>query len=173
MPKFDLEGFTSNFKGGARQHLFYYTPLFPGGVGADQTGEHVTYLVRSTSIPATTIEEIPVPWQGYELKIGGRQTFEDFVITFNCDKDALIRQTFEDWCNLIHDPATNLRTPIDLHIADQQLTLLGLDLQPILEVILLGAWCKSVAAATLEYATNDIVQFEVTFGYQYHQVIKV
>lgn len=171
MPRFDIESYKANFRDGARQNLFYFLPTFPPDViEGDMNNERTSYLVRSTSLPASTIEEVQLNWQGFDFFVGGKHTFAELSLTFNLDDKGLLRLTFENWINKIHDPVTNEYGTIALYMFPQRLQLLGYDGTPIMEYLLHHAWPKEVAAATLDYSTNDVVQFDVTFRYAYHTI---
>jgi hypothetical protein len=100
----------------------------------------------------------------------GKHTYTDVVITFNVDKDAKIRQTFEEWSNLCHDPVTNFYSTHDVFMADQRLQMVGYEGQVILEFTLHDAWPKEVAQITMDYTQTEIAQFDVTFTYSYHEL---
>lgn len=168
MPGFDIESFRSKFQAGARQYLFYVKPLFPVGIGADT--DTATYLVRTASLPETTLEEILVNWQGFDYKMAGKLTFVDWTVTYNVDKDADISKWYLEWSRLILDPTTNVHgSPVD-YMVDQQVELLGLDGEPTLKYKLIGAWPKVIGPVTLDYAAADVAQFDITWSYQYHVV---
>jgi hypothetical protein len=169
--KFTIDGFKSNFRDGQRSNLWYFQPAFPAfAVTGDMNDQRATYLVRTTSMPGTTLEEILLNWQGYDFPIAGKHTFAELAVTFNTDHDALIRQNFENWINHIHDPVTNEYALISEYMTDQRLQLLGYDGEPVLEFTLHDAWPREVAPATLDYTANDITQFDVTFRYVRHSV---
>jgi len=168
MPGFDIESFRAKFQAGARAYMFYVKPIFPLGLGADT--DTATYLVRASSLPETTNEEIVVNWQGFDYKMAGKSTFSPWNVTFNVDRNADILKWFLEWKKIILDPTTNVHgSPVD-YMVDQQVELLGFDGEPILKYKLVGAWPQSVGAITLEYATSDVAQFEVAWTYQYHVV---
>ena len=175
MPRFDIDSYRSNFQGGARQYLFYYKPVFPsnigGGIGggSDSGGTDVaTYLVRTTSLPEISMDEIVLNWQGFDYKMAGKYTYADWTVTFNVDVDAKVLQLFNNWATLIHDPTTNKFTLPRDYMVDQQVELLDLAGAPIAKYKLFGAWPKMIGASTLDYSSNDVVQFDVTFTYIYH-----
>ena len=171
MSDFNLEGFKSNFGDGARGNLFYYIPNFPDGVTAkDITTEKSKFLVKATSLPATTLEEVTVNWQGYDFKYAGKHTFSDFAVTFNVDIKAGIRMTFENWVNLAHNPETNIYGEFKTYMKNQTLQLLGFNGNVIMEYTLFDAWPKEIAAVTLDYSATDIATFDVTFTYSYHTI---
>lgn len=167
---FNLEAFKAGFGDGARSNLFYYVPNFPGGVD-EGLGSNARFLVKSTSLPETTITEAIVSWQGFDFKYGAKHEFSDFTVTFNVDIKAKIRTAFEKWVNeKIHDPETNEYFPFDQYMLDQRLQLLGFDGSVIKEYTLHDAWPKMIGAITLDYATTDIATFDVTFVYSYHTI---
>jgi hypothetical protein len=173
MGTFDLEGFKTGFEGGARGYLFMYEPNASSPLG----NQNRKYLVRATSMPETSEEEIIVNWQGMDFKMSGKKTFNDWTVTFNTDYNALIRIEFEKWSNFVHltmkgGKYTNIYgKPID-YMFDQKLSMLGYEGERILDVHLIDAWPKSVGAITLDYSAQDVAQFDVTFSYQSHEIDK-
>lgn len=169
--RFTIDGFKSNFRDGQRSNLFYFLPNFPSDVVVgDMNNDRATYLVRASSLPALTLEEIMLNWQGLDFPIAGKNTFADITVTFNTDLDAYIRQNWDNWVRKIHDPVTNEYALLNEYMLDQRLQLLGNDGEPVLEYTLHHAWPKEVGTSTLDYTANDITQFDVTIRYAYHTV---
>lgn len=167
---FNIDEFKSKFRGGALQNLFLFRPQFPTEL--DITTENAQYLVRSTQLPDTTMEEILVNWQGFDYKLPGKYTFAPFEVVFNVDVNANLHFAFTEWQRLIHDPETNIKTAPDEFWKDQILYLLDYEGNPIITYKLYYAWPSIVGATTLDYATTDVAQFPVTFTYQYHRSFK-
>jgi len=166
MARFDVDSYRANFNGGARAYLFYYKPVFPSSIAANS--DEATYLVRSTSLPETSIDDIQLAWQGFDFKVAGKYTYTDWTVTFNCDAEANIQKYFHNWLSLIHDPTTNIYTNPVNYMVDQQIDLLGLTGDPITKYKLFACWPKVIGNASLDYTTNDVVQFDITFAYLYH-----
>lgn len=171
---FDLDSFMGNFKGGQRAYLFYFVPSWPSDLNEDLTPSDAVYLVRSTSTPEATTEEIIVPWQGYDFKFGGKKTYNAFTVTFNVDRESNILRTFLAWDDYIHEVMTNLHSipsDGDGYFATQNLYLLDSETgDSTMQYQLVGAWPQSIAGAALGYDSNDVLQFDVTFTYQYHKI---
>lgn len=166
MAQFNIDAYRANFQGGARSYLFYYKPIFPSSVGGDT--EMATYLVKSTSLPETSIDEIALAWQGFDFKVAGKYTYSDWQVTFNCDAETKLQTLYHNWMSLIHDPTTNKYSkPVD-YMVDQQVELLDLVGVPTLKYKLFGAWPKSVGNVTLDYTDNNVITFDVSFTYIYH-----
>lgn len=173
MPRFDIESFKANFKDGARSHLFYYIPQFPGGEFNSEglNADEVSYLIRSSTLPNSTLEEVVTNWQGYDFPFASKHTFSEFTMNFNVDRQAKIRRLFENWVNLIHNPITNTYALADLYMSRQKLQLLGYNGEVVLEYTFHHAWPKTVGDITLDYASTEIAVFDVTWRYAYHTVI--
>jgi len=169
--RFTIDGFKSNFRDGHRSNLWYFLPNFPVDVvRGDMNNDRSVYLVRTGNMPGVSLEEITLNWQGFDFFIAGKHTFEALTITFNTDHDAYIRQNLEYWIQKIHNPVTNEYALLNEYMLDQRLQLLGYDGEPVLEFRLHDAWPQSVAAASLDYAANDITQFDVTWRFSYYTI---
>lgn len=170
MPDINIDYFKSRFQGGMRQYMFYFKPQFPDGGSM----EDAIYLVRTTTAPENTIEEVTANWQGYDVKVAGRSTFPDFTVTFNADNDANIMKRFYRWMEAAHDPVTNQHAVVLAdYMMDQTLEMLGLDGTVRLTYKLYNAWPKTVSGPSLDYSSNDLVQFDVTFAYTHHEILEV
>lgn len=172
MAQFDIESFRSHFKAGARQYLFYVEPKFPASIQpADR--ETPTYLVRTSSLPASSIEPTTINWQGFDFKMGGKSVFNEWTVEYNVDQEARIRQYFIDWMKLIHDPETNIYGKFDDYMVNyQDVQLLSLNGQKsVMTYKLHGIWPSEIGEIILDYAGTEIATFNVTYTYQYHTVI--
>ena len=170
MDGFNLDAFRANLNVGARSYLFYMLPNFPYGGNVRKAG----LLVRSTSLPASTIDEVAVPWQGYTYRIGAKQTFADWNVTFTLDSPDEVRLEYLRWMNHIHDPTTNVHDIPEKYLADQQVELLTPDGQGTVALYkLVGAWPSAVGEVTLDYSQGDVATFQVTYKYQYHEIEEV
>lgn len=127
------------------------------------------FLVRSTTLPSSTIEESTSNWMGQSYKIGGQYAYSDWTVSFNVDKNADIIKDFYEWQRVIIDPETNKRGDPTDYMVNQELYLLNND-EPVCVYQLIDAWPKIINESTLDYSTNDMLQFDVTFAYQYHKV---
>lgn len=167
---FSVENIRKSFNSGARGYLFYFTPEFPD-IGGDMETKKATFLVRSTTIPTSNINEIIVPWQGHQYKIAGTQSFTDWSVTFNCDAQTKIFEKYMYWLDLMHNGGTSVHGDPSKYLKDQKLQMLDLDGKTgVLNIQLIGAYPKTVDAITLDYSAVDIAQFSVTFNYQYHVI---
>lgn len=169
---FNIDEFKSRFRGGALQNLFLFRINWPNNSNFGISTEDAQYLVRSTQLPDTTMEEVLVNWQGFDYKLPGKYTYSPFEVVFNVDVNANLHYAFTQWQKLIHDPKTNIKAEPAQFFADQVLYLLNYEGDPIITYKLVHAWPSVVGATTLDYATTDVAQFPVTFTYQYHEIFK-
>jgi hypothetical protein len=171
MPRFNIDSFRAQFQGGARAYLFYMKPGFPASVPIDV--EKTVYLVRSTTVPDQSIDEIPLNWQGHEYKIPGKYTYTDWTCTFYLDIDAKVQEAYYNWQRQIHDPTTNIYADVPSILADQSMELLSYTGDPIARYKLVGAWPKMIGQISLDYMNNEVATFDVTFAYVYHVMDKI
>ncbi len=129
------------------------------------------YYVKSTVLPDSTINETLTYWQGTEYKIGSTQRFTDWTVSLYVDKNGDVLKKFRDWQDAVHTPESNIYgKPVD-YMCDQKLYLIsGENGEEISEYKLVGAWPKSLGQVSLDYGSNEIATFDVTFSYQYHVV---
>jgi hypothetical protein len=168
MEGFDIGTFKANFGSGARSYLFLWEPGFPGG-----GKEYTKYLVRSTSVPGDNVEEITTNWQGVDMRMAGKRTYEDWSISLNIDYDAEIVKDLNDWMNKIHNIAGDGCYGDSGYTANQTLKMLDYcGENSVLTVKLVDAWLKSIAEISLDYSAQDLAQFEITFTYLYHIIEK-
>jgi hypothetical protein len=162
---FDIDTYKTKFTGGARQYLFFAYFTFPYSIG----NSVIPYLVKSTSIPDSSLEEIVVPYPGISFKMAGTRTYGDWQISFNVDEDGVLLHGFHNWHDLIYDSDTHSQISANNYMRNQTLFLLDGNGASTEQITLYGAWPKSVGAVGLDYATSDIATMDVTFSYQYYK----
>lgn len=164
MAQFNLDGFIGANKDLARGYTFYINVQ-----NYNVQGETQKYLVRSSSLPTSTVTPAETNWQGNVYKLGTTQEFADFTVTYSVDINDDIRKNYEDWLKNIHNPETNLHGPPAEYMADIQLEHVShRDGSVIMTYNLVLAWPTVVGEMALDYSSKDLATFEVTFAYQYH-----
>jgi hypothetical protein len=153
--------------------IMYLTPLQTGPVPFGiPLPRNFPYYVKSTSLPETTIQETSTFWCGQEYKIAGTQRFAEWTVTFYIDNKSIILNKFREWMNIIHNPQTNYYAEPMIYMTEQSLYLLSAtdNGQVICCYKLYGMWPKQIGQVALDYGSNELAQFDVTFAYQYHTV---
>ena len=166
-----------NFKasligGGARANQFKVTITPPTGINIGLDVARTSFLVTASSLPASTLGEISVPFRGREIYIAGdRTTAETWNTTFMNDTDFMIRNAMERWINGINDAAdaTGVIAPSDYQ-TDLQVEHLDRDEAILKTYIFRSAWPTSVTAIELTSdAAAAIETFDVTWRYQHFE----
>ena len=153
--------------GGARPNLFKVTMAFPAYVTANV--ELASYMCKATSMPASTIAPIEVPFRGRQLKIAGDRTFEPWSVTIINDTDFNVRNSFEQWMNGInqHKANTGLTQPSS-YMADMIVQQLDKDGTVKKTYNIRGTFPTNLGAIELSYESGDVIEeFEVEMQIQY------
>lgn len=169
MVDFNLDGFRNTYKDFLRAYTFLATIKSNNFMDDD----NFTYLVKSTKLPSTTLEEMEANWQGNKYKLATTPTYDDFSITFNIDPESAVHEKISKWSNYINDPRTNMHgDPNTTNSYFSEIKLKHLNPQGEVKktYTLVGAWPKVVGEVTLDYSTKEIASFDVTFSYQYHYI---
>ena len=107
----------SNFKnklvtGGARPNLFEANIVFPESLTTAANfwkagpQEAFQFFCKATSMPASSIGVVDIPFRGRILKVAGDRTFEPWTVTVINEEDFAIRDSFEKWANAINNLVT-------------------------------------------------------------------
>ncbi len=153
--------------GGARPNLFKVTMAFPSYVTANV--ELASYMCKATSMPASTIAPIAVPFRGRNLQIAGDRTFDPWSVTIINDTDFNVRNSFEQWMNGInqHKLNTGLTQPSS-YMADMIVEQLDKDGTVEKTYNIRGTFPTNLGAIELSYdSENAIEEFEVELQIQY------
>lgn len=186
---FDIDAYKVRFLGGARQYLFYMlftTPLMTSsidptmlntllssyGFGSDRTlKNYMPYLVKSGSLPDSSIEEMSIPYPGHPFKMAGTRSYGDFQVTFNIDEQGILLADLNMWFDKIYNPiGQSPYSPME-YMRDQQLFLIDGSGNDIVKYTLHQAWPKQLGSVSLDYASTEIATIDVTFSYQYYTML--
>ena len=160
----NISDFAAKFRGGVRPNLFRIN--ITGPVWFDD----LDFLCKATSIPASTIGKIEVPYRGRKLQVPGDRTFEDWTMTVLNDVNWQNRSAIEMWMNRLQAHTFNYSEFDPDDRAEYGLaTVSQLDRQNnILRSYRMEVLPINAAAITLDADTTDAVQdFEVTFAVNY------
>lgn len=178
--------------GGARPNLFEVSiPKMPNGVTwSTQAQRTFNFLCDATSMPASTVDPINVPFRGRILKVAGDRTIDQWSVTVINDEDFIIRTAFEQWANLISklDNASGATSP-SAYMVDAYVYQLGRgydkskfsttnsnifpegQVKPLRTYRMYDIWPSSVGAIELSYADNNAIErFTVDFQVQWWTV---
>jgi hypothetical protein len=171
---FNINDFKTNglVLGGVRSSLFEVELTLPSGVAAVSSGEvskKIMFTCRASSIPASTVGLIEVPYFGRKIKLSGDRTYSNWSITVINDEDYSVRSAMEGWLNKLNQPEDNLRT-IDLatYKTDSLIRSFTKAGGILAEYTFRGMFPLEAAAMEVDWNTTDTLQeFQVTFAYDY------
>jgi len=162
-----ISDFSSKFRGGVRPNLFACNITIPGAVG--QLSREFSFHCKGTSMPASTIGNIPVGFLGRQLMVPGDRTYADWTITVFNDIDMAMRHTFEGWMAKIQNHGANIQhsTAHNDIYGQGTVTQLRRDGTAI-STYALEIYPTEVAAIDVAWETNDAVEeYGVTFAVNY------
>jgi len=168
---FNIDDFKANFQDLARAYTFMVMIEMPFDTSFNT--EQTKYLVNSTTIPSSTIEEIEINWQGNVFPVGGTHTFADWTVTFRLDRNANLRNDFLEWHKRIHNPETNIHGIPSEYMQDEEIWQLDAQGEVIKKMQLVNAWPSEIGEISLDYGTKEFVTFDVTFKYLYYKLMVV
>ena len=171
---FAVSEFKSNLKqGGARPSLFKVEFQYPSKIPDPPT--KAEFLVKATTIPASTIGSYDVYYHGKAIHVAGDRTFDTWDTTIFNDEDFGIRNTLENWMAAISNHKLNTRNKgiFDNREGDvaqykstlkvQQFSKAGKKLRTYTFV---GAWPSALSTINLDWATaSEIEEFTCTWVY--------
>ena len=171
---FSVTEFKSNLKqGGARPSLFKVDFLYPSGITAPSTRSE--FLVKATTIPASTIGSYDVFYHGKAIKVAGDRSFDTWDTTIFNDEDFGIRSTLENWMAAISNHSLNTRNKSVFNtsegdVAKYKSTLKVIQFSKAGEELrtyeFKGAWPSALSTINLDWATaSEIEEFTCTWVY--------
>ena len=173
---FSVTEFKSNLKqGGARPSLFKVDFLYPSGITTPPTKSE--FLVKATTIPASTIGSYDVFYHGKTIHVAGDRSFDTWDTTIINDEDFGIRNSLESWMAAISNHTLNTRDKNLFQSNDMsegssakyksslkvtQYSKAGDDLRT---YIFKGAWPSALSTINLDWSSQEIEEFTCTWMY--------
>ena len=165
--------------GGARPNLFEVGVTCPTG-WVDDAEREFKFLCKATSMPTQTIGSVDVPFRGRILKVAGDRTFEPWSVTVINDESFDIRQTFEQWAELINgmEDGTGAVAPSS-YMSQGTIRQLGRtdigtrevnakDTGVLYTYTVRDIWPSEIGSIDLSYESSDAIEeFTVTFQVNY------
>ena len=165
--------------GGARPNLFEVElATFPGGI--DWNAANFRFLCKAAALPAQNIAQIDIPFRGRTFKVAGDRTIDTWTVTVINDESFELRNSFEQWTELIAKLDTNLgATDPNAYMVNAKVFQLGRgatassknsdgDVNAVLkEYEFIDIFPTTVSEIALSYDTGDTIEeFDVEFQVQ-------
>jgi hypothetical protein len=171
---FNINEIRANLQfGGARPTLFDVVIALPNTISGDLS--RLQFLCSATSLPATELGMIQVPYFGRKYKIAGDRTFAPWQVTILNDEDFTLRDTFENWNYQINLFQGNIQNAGSGRPGDYKSTALVTQYskqgEPIRQYTFEGIFPETVTAIDLDWNANDTIeQFQVQFQYDFFAI---
>jgi len=168
MAKIDF--FRAQLKGGgARPTQFRVILAFPDFVQANGAVKAGEFLIKASSLPASTIQPIDVPFRGRAAKLAGERIFANWNVVVLNDNDFLIRNALEAWSKGVLDHAsTGGRIVPASYTADLTVQQLDRNDNPIKEYKFSNCFPQNISEIALDFGdTTQIEQFQCEFSVDY------
>ena len=171
---FAVTKFKASLKqGGARPSLFKVIFDYPSGIPDPPT--KASFLVRATTIPASTIGSYDVYYHGKAIKVAGDRSFDTWDTTIFNDEDFGIRNTLENWMSAISNHSLNTRDKeifntsegdVAKYKSTLKVTQFGKDGNTLRTYSFKGAWPSALSTINLDWSTaSEIEEFTCTWVY--------
>ncbi len=174
--------------GGARPNLFEVN-INDFKFADEWDNDTFQFLCKASSMPASSITPIEIPFRGRLLKVAGDRTFDTWSVTVINDEDFKLRTSFEQWMNGISklSDATGATTP-NSYMGNATVNQLGRGLErnansnsgpgdgsagnpgvkPLRTYYMDGIFPTEVSSIDLSYESGDAIEeYTVTFQVQY------
>jgi hypothetical protein len=173
---FDINSFSQKLVGGgARPTLFRVdlaTPFNPG------INTITSFMIESTTLPASNLGRIEVPYMGRKMIVAGDRTFDAWQVNIINDESFQIRHAMEEWHNRINSLAGNLMNTgggsnPSRYKQNAQVLQYGKssETEILRQYNFIGLFPVEISAIDLDWnRTDEIERFQVTFAYDYYTI---
>lgn len=155
--------------GGARPSQFKVMLTFPSWLNANGAAQAGEFLIKTTSLPASTITPIEVPFRGRIAKIAGERQFQNWSVAVINDNDFLIRTALEEWSKgiLEHDDTKGRMAPAS-YTSDLVVQQLDRNDNVLKQYKFFNCFPMTVGEIGLDFGdTTQVEQFNVEFSIDY------
>jgi hypothetical protein len=132
----------------------------------------VPFYVKTTTLPQSSLGEMKTHWMGAEYKFAGRNTFDDWSVSFYLDRDGIILRRFKQWLEMINDPQSNIISKPSSYMVDQMAFLLNESGETASVYKFYSAWPKSIGNVTFDYSDTGLATVDITFSFQYYKIFE-
>lgn len=161
-------------QGGARPTQFRVNLSFPTAIGVEQNGAGVSgiFMCSATSLPASSIQPIEVPYRGRSVKLAGERHFQNWQVRILNDSNFMIRKALESWSSkvLSHGNTSGVVIPT-LYAVDMEVVQLDRNDFELRKYKFHNCWPTNISEIQLDFgAVTQIEDFNVEFSVDYWTV---
>ena len=169
---FSIDTFTSKFtQGGALASLF--RARLKSAKGSGSSIGDFEFLCKATTLPGDTIDVATITYMGRCINIPSNRAAVQWTTTIYNDEFMATRNHIENWMEQLNSHKTNKRATGMQRILDYTGTLEVAQLQKTdsssetKTYEFMNAWPSAVGEITVDWETNEIQTYDVTWEYAY------
>jgi len=170
---FSIDSFTSKLKaGGALASLFEAELTTTKGPQQVSSIQDFKFLCKATTLPGDTIDVATVTYMGRGINIPSNRAAVQWTTTVYNDEGMEIRNNIESWMEQLNSHKTNVRASAMTQIQSYTGTLKVKQFAKAGGVStksyeFVDAWPSAVGEITVDWETNDIQTYDVTWEFSY------
>ena len=170
---FSIDSFTSKLKaGGALASLFEAELLGTKGTVDEAAVADFKFLCKATTLPGDTIDVATVTYMGRGINIPSNRAAVQWTTTIYNDEGMEIRNNVENWMEQLNSHKSNVRASAMTQIQSYTGTLKVKQFAKAGGVStksyeFVDAWPSAVGEITVDWETNDIQTYDVTWEFSY------
>ena len=170
---FSIDTFTAKLKaGGALASLFEAELTTTKGPQQASAVADFKFLCKSTTLPGDTIDVATVTYMGRGINIPSNRAAVQWTTTVYNDEGMEIRNNLESWMEQLNSHKTNVRAAAMIAIQSYTGTLKVRQFAKAGGVStksyeFVDAWPSAVGDITVDWETNEIQTYAVTWEYSY------
>ena len=171
---FSIDSFTSKLKaGGALASLFEAELTTSKGTEEKAAVQDFKFLCKATTLPGDTIDTATVTYMGRGINIPSNRTAVTWATTVYNDEGMEIRNNIESWMEQLNSHKTNVRaaamTQIQSYTGTLKVKTFGKASSDrvMKSYEFMDAWPSAIGEITVDWETNDIQTYDITWEFSY------
>ena len=172
---FSIDSFTAKLKGGgALASLFEAELITTKGPPLPSSIQDFKFLCKATTLPGDTIDVATVTYMGRGINIPSNRAAVQWTTTVYNDEGMEIRNNVESWMEQLNSHKTNVRasamTQIQSYTGTLKVKTFGKasGTNRFLKTYeFMDAWPSAVGEITVDWETNDIQTYDITWEFSY------
>ena len=171
---FSIDTFTAKLKqGGALASLFEASVTGTQGTIFNADMNNFKFLCKATTLPGDTIDVATVTYMGRGINIPANRAAATWETTIYNDEGMEIRNNLESWMEQLNSHKTNVRaaamTQIQSYTGTLKVRTFGKSSASVIHKSyeFIDAWPSAVGDITVDWETNEIETYAVTWEYSY------
>ena len=171
---FSIDAFTSKLAaGGALASLFEAELTTSKGTEDSAAIQDFKFLCKATTLPGDTIDVATVTYMGRGINIPSNRAAVQWTTSVYNDEGMEIRNNIESWMEQLNSHKSNVRasamTQIQSYTGTLKVKTFGKasSTQIMKSYEFMDAWPSAIGEITVDWETNDIQTYDVTWEYSY------